>query len=210
MDSSMHSSFHMGYYEWVELAFFWVLSLVVVVLAMVCLQQAWPKKPTPSTPKVASNGWHGIPEVRLIVLALPLELLWEIAQFPLYTVWHQNDWGYILYGLAHCTLGDLLILLILYELIALIQRDRYWYRHSVLPSGALFIIAGIVYTIYSEISNVRIKGTWGYTELMPIVPLIEIGGTPFLQWLLIPPFLLLLMRLFDSANNTQIYNRQDF
>ena len=28
----MHSSFHMGYYEWIELAFFWVFSLVVVLL----------------------------------------------------------------------------------------------------------------------------------------------------------------------------------
>ena len=43
--------------------------------------------------------------------------------------------------------------------------------------------------------NVRIKGTWGYTELMPIVPGVEIGGTPFMQWLLIPPILLWLMRL---------------
>jgi hypothetical protein len=199
----------MGYYEWIELALFWALSLVAFVLVVVLLQRTWPKKLTSSLPEVVSGGWHGIPEIKLIVLALPLELLWEIAQFPLYTVWHQNDWGYILYGLAHCTLGDLLILLILYELIALIQWDRYWYRHSVLPGGALFIIAGIGYTIYSEISNVRIKGTWGYTELMPIVPLIGVGGTPFLQWLLIPPVLLWLMRLFDSAHVTQIYNKQE-
>jgi hypothetical protein len=190
----------MGYYEWTELVFFWALSLVVVVLVVALLQRARPKQPTPSIPGVVSSCWHRIPEIKLIALALPLELLWEIAQFPLYTVWHQNDWGYILYGLAHCTLGDLLILLILYELIALIQWDRYWYRHSVLPGGALFIIAGIGYTIYSEITNVRLKGTWGYTELMPIVPLIEIGGMPFLQWLLIPPVLLLLMRLLPSGN----------
>lgn len=51
------------------------------------------------------------------------------------------------------------------------------------------------YTTFSEITNVRVKGTWGYTELMPIVPIVEIGGTPFLQWLLIPPILLALMRL---------------
>ncbi len=27
--------------------------------------------------------------------------------------------------------------------------------------------------LYSEIMNVRIKGTWGYTELMPIVPIVD-------------------------------------
>ena len=47
------------------------------------------------------------------------------------------------------------------------------------------------------IVNVRIEKTWGYTELMPIVPVIEIGGMPFLQWVLIPPVLLGLMRLMD-------------
>jgi len=36
------------------------------------------------------------------------------------------------------------------------------YRHSILSSSALFIITGIGYTIYSEISNVRIKGNGTY------------------------------------------------
>jgi len=129
------------------------------------------------------------------MLGLPLSLLWEIAQFPLYTVWHQNDWGYILYGLAHCTLGDLLILLSIYELVALLNRNRYWVERNVLFNGIIFTLGGVGYTIYSEITNVRIKGTWGYTDLMPIVPIVEIGGMPFLQWLLIPPILLGLMRL---------------
>ena len=29
------------------------------------------------------------------MLKLPRELPWETAQFPLYDVWYQNDWGYI-------------------------------------------------------------------------------------------------------------------
>ena len=130
------------------------------------------------------------------MLALPLELLWEIAQFPLYDVWHQNEWSYILYGLAHCTLGDLLILLVIYEVIALLFQDRYWYRAPrIACKGLLFTLLGTAYTIYSEHVNVRIKGTWGYTELMPLIPGMEIGGMPFLQWLLIPPVLIWLMRL---------------
>jgi hypothetical protein len=35
---------------------------------------------------------------------------------------------------------------------------------------------------------------------MPVVPLPGIGGTPFLQWLLIPPVLLRLMRLVACSN----------
>ena len=45
-------------------------------------------------------------------------------------------------------------------------------------------------------TNVNIKGNWDYTELMPIIPVIGIGGMLFIQWVLIPPVLLWLMRMF--------------
>mgnify|MGYP001171409561 CR=1 FL=1 len=72
---------------------------------------------------------------------------------------------------------------------------RDWYLRHPVSGGALFTLLGLGYTIYSEYYNVRIQSTWGYTEHMPIVPGIEIGGTPFLQWLLIPFVLVSLMRL---------------
>jgi hypothetical protein len=175
----------MGHLAWAELGLFVLLSLLVALAALLALRR----------PRPAPGSWLDLPEMRLITLALPLHLLWEVAQFPLYTIWHQNDWSYILYGLAHCTLGDLLIVLLLYELVALLRQDRRWYLRSVVGSGALFTAGGVAYTVFSEIFNVRIKGTWGYTELMPMVAVANIGGTPFLQWLLIPPILLWLMRL---------------
>ncbi|NIR59495.1 MAG: hypothetical protein GWO02_08210, partial [Gammaproteobacteria bacterium] len=141
------------------------------------------------------RGAARVPELVLLTLGLPLELLWEIAQFPLYTVWHQNDWGYVLYGLAHCTLGDLLILLVCFEIVAAIRGSRRWiHARGIFPSGLLLTALGLGYTIYSEITHVWIEATWGYTEHMPIVPVLGIGGTPFLQWVLIPPVLLWLMR----------------
>jgi hypothetical protein len=134
------------------------------------------------------------------MLALPLQLLWEIAQFPLYTVWHEGDWGYILYGLIHCTLGDLLILLCVFWLLSLLNQSRHWIFSPSLSDVVLFTAFGLCYTIYSEIVNTRINNTWGYADLMPMVPFIEIGGMPFLQWLLIPPVLIWLMRLINKKN----------
>ncbi len=191
MHDIMNPPWPMGQWEWLELTLFWVAAIVVIAMLAVLLARRRPRRQPLVT---LARGWRSWPEVRLIMLALPLELLWEIAQFPLYDVWHQKDWGYILYGLAHCTLGDLLILLVLYELVALLNRNRHWYANNVVASGLLFTLLGAGYTVYSEIMNVRIKGTWGYTELMPIVPVIDIGGMPFLQWLLVPPVLLWLMR----------------
>lgn len=197
MDMPIHTPWSMGHLEWVELGLFVLLTIVILVL-LVRLRQRRHVEPSvvllPPPPK-KSWHWRAIPEIQLLVLALPLELLWEVAQFPLYTVWHEGDWNYILYGLAHCTLGDLIILLVIYWIVALLNRDRNWHINTVLPNGFLFTVLGVVYTVYSEIMNVRIKGTWDYTVLMPVVPVIEIGAMPLMQWILIPPVLLWLMRL---------------
>ncbi len=145
------------------------------------------------------TAWRDRPEIRLVMWALPLEAVWEIAQLPLYTLWHKNEWGYILYNFAHCTLGDLLILLVSFELMAWLTRDRYWFKKHVLFHGVLFTLAGAGYTIYSEIRNVYFTGAWAYTERMPIVPVIGVGLAPLLQWLLLPPLLLYLLRRVSTA-----------
>jgi hypothetical protein len=131
------------------------------------------------------QSWKKTPELLLLTLALPLQ-----------------DWSYILYGLIHCTLGDLLILLSVFWLISLLNRSRRWIFSPTLINIVLFTALGLGYTVFSEIINTRIKGTWGYTELMPIVPVIEIGGMPFLQWLLIPPVLIWLMQIMRPSQNT--------
>ena len=206
MDTPMHPPWFMGHQEWLELAFFGLLAVITLVLLTQC-QLRRPATSASAIPTLPQRKWFSIPELQLLMFGLPLELLWEVAQFPLYSVWHEGDWSYILYGLAHCTLGDLLILLVTYWVVALLNRSRYWYRSNILVNGFLFIFLGLGYTIYSEIVNVGIKGTWDYTELMPIIPVIEIGGMPFMQWVLVPPVLLWLMRMF--VPNTVMLSKQE-
>lgn len=190
----MDTPWNMMNRDWIELGLFWAIVPFVILLAFLSLSK---RERRPRPVQRYRRFIYSIPEARLLVLALPLELLWEIAQYPLYDVWHQNDWGYILYGLAHCTFGDLLILLSCYVITSVIDWNRFWFRDNVFLYGLIFTTLGVLYSIYSEIQNVRVKGTWGYTELMPLIPGIEIGGMPFLQWVLIPPVLLWLMIQFD-------------
>jgi len=42
------------------------------------------------------NIWRRLPETRLLALGFPLHLVWEGAQLPLYILWREAEWGYIL------------------------------------------------------------------------------------------------------------------
>ena len=199
----MQPYMHFTWLELLEIGLFVLLILLVLIffirfIVFISIKNTNDKKNTASW---EIQSWKEMPEFLLLVLSVPLQLLWEIAQFPLYTVWHEGDWSFILYGLVHCTLGDLLILLSVFWLVSLLNRSRHWIFSPSLPNIVLFTVLGLTYTIFSEILNTRIKETWGYTELMPIVPVIEIGGMPFLQWLLIPPILIWLMQLVRPAQN---------
>jgi hypothetical protein len=59
--------------------------------------------------------WYADPATRAFIALryLPwlaaLSLAWEIAQLPLYTLWHEAEPAYIAFAVAHCTIGDVLI-----------------------------------------------------------------------------------------------------
>lgn len=204
MNPPLHSYTHFNWFELLEIGLF-VLLVLFIAIFLVRYFILTPTLTTGMKEKITQGKtqyWKEIPEFLLLTLSLPLHLLWEIAQFPLYTVWHEGDWSYILYGLAHCALGDLLILLNVFWLVSLLNRSRYWvFSPSLMSNIVLFTLLGLTYTIFSEIINTRVNSTWGYTELMPIVPVIEIGAMPFLQWLLISPILIWMMQLMKPTQN---------
>lgn len=83
----------------------------------------------------------------------------------------------------------------------ILHRSRTWIFSPSLINIVLFKSLGLAYTIFSEIINTGIKGTWEYTELMPIVLIVGIGGMPFLQWLLIPPIIIWLMKMVRANSS---------
>ena len=47
------------------------------------------------------------------------------------------------------------------------------------------VALGWVYTAISEHVN-TVRGAWRYSDLMPIVPGVNVGLSPLLQWLVVP------------------------
>ncbi|MBL8381210.1 MAG: hypothetical protein JNM79_25305 [Burkholderiales bacterium] len=54
------------------------------------------------------------------------------------------------------------------------------------PVAGITIVAGIAYTVFSEWLITSVRGSWTYTDATPVLPLLGVGLTPVLQWLIVP------------------------
>lgn len=116
--------------------------------------------------------------------ALVLNLAWEVAQLPLYTLFSSGTSPEIMFAVAHCTLGDVLIAVACFAIAAIAARRPDWPVTKPVFGGAVAILAGLGYTAGSEWWNVYQSGNWSYAPAMPL--LFGLGLTPLLQWVVIP------------------------
>lgn len=123
---------------------------------------------------------------RYFCFVAPANLVWEFAQLPLYTIWRDGSAGEIVFAAIHCTGGDLLIAgACLFGSLVVVGHAR-WPETNFLRVAGLTVVTGLGYTIFSEWLNTEIRGAWTYTELMPVLPVIGAGLSPFLQWIVVP------------------------
>ena len=61
----------------------------------------------------------------------------------------------------------------------------------------LLVAVGVAYTGISEWTNTVLRPAWAYSQLMPKLRLggVELGLSPLLQWLVVPPLALYLARM---------------
>lgn len=105
------------------------------------------------------------------------DFIWELAQKPLYIVgtFPQFPWGWI-----RATTWDTGYILILYFVLAFIHQDFYWLRRKNVWDLGLIAIAGFVTSTIVE-HQALAMGKWFYASTMPIVPILRVGLTPFIQ-----------------------------
>ncbi|MDI1287990.1 MAG: hypothetical protein PSV46_26665 [Reyranella sp.] len=113
-------------------------------------------------------------------------LVWEAAQLPLYAIWKTGTARDLAIAVLHCTAGDFAISASALVAALALGGEKTWPRHrfGAVAGGALAF--GIAYTIYSERMNVLVLHNWTYSGLMPVLPGLEVGLSPLLQWLFIP------------------------
>lgn len=114
-----------------------------------------------------------------------LNLLWEIVQLPLYTLWQNGTTSQISIAILHCTAGDMIIASTTLVLALVLLNQHGWPTRASPSLKMAVALAGLAYTIFSERMNLA-NGGWAYSELMPVVPWLDVGLSPVLQWLFVP------------------------
>jgi hypothetical protein len=122
-------------------------------------------------------------------------LFWEFAQLPLYTIWKMGSRSEIVFAAVHCTGGDLLIATASLVLVLPLSGAGWPIRRRTYRRVAALTVAfGVAYAVFSEWLNVVVRKSWAYSELMPIVPIVDAGLSPLLQWIVLPLAALLVGR----------------
>lgn len=142
-------------------------------------------------------GWHRDSEAwRFIAGYLAwlagLNLVWEIAQLPLYTLWFEAPPAEIAFAVVHCTLGDVLIGAAALLIALVVGRAQAFAHWNWVAIALVAIPIGLLYTALSEWVNTTIRMSWRYSSLMPVVDVanVAIGLSPLAQWLILPPLAL--------------------
>ena len=130
------------------------------------------------------------PGFNFFIFGVLLNFPWEFLQVPLFEgMADAPHWD----GILTCTraaLGDGLIVMIAFWTTARIWRDHFWFMRSTVWQMSAYVLVGLMITLILEhLAQRSTHPAWGwrYSELMPVIPGLRIGLTPFLQWVLIPP-----------------------
>jgi hypothetical protein len=123
---------------------------------------------------------------RYIAFVAAANLVWEFAHMPLYTLWETGSAGEIIFAAVHCTGGDILIALSAVMLSLFLFGNGAWPAERRVPVVAGAVAFGLAYTIFSEWLNIEIREAWAYRDLMPVIPILDAGLSPVLQWMIVP------------------------
>jgi hypothetical protein len=119
----------------------------------------------------------------MTVISFILNEAWELLQMPLY-----EQPIYKIGHIAFCTLGalaDTIMVLLLYILFAFIHKNAFWIEQKNWVKIFIVMLTGAVGAVFSEMGHLLI-GSWSYDQSMLIIPFVNVGLSPVLQFLLLP------------------------
>lgn len=122
--------------------------------------------------------------LKLLVFVFLVNFLWEISQMFLYRDHTTNFWDFISVHIK-ASLGDVIIFFIIYLLGALIFQNKKWFLEKNIYKYFIASFLGFALAILIE-RYALITNRWAYNDLMPIIPILNVGLSPILQMIFLP------------------------
>lgn len=119
----------------------------------------------------------------IALISFTINELWELVQMPFYNQAIYNTWHILFCTLA--AMADMIMTLLLFLGFALIYKNPYWIRQSNLIKIFAVMLTGAAGAVLSEKRHLLL-GTWSYDQSMTIVPFVNVGLAPLLQFFLLP------------------------
>ena len=135
----------------------------------------------------------------LYIVAVAVNYLWELAQSPLYVGMERLSvvWWHCLLA----SLGDGLLVLLIYGAGFVTLGRAYWFLRPGVKEYLLMLGAGLLLGIGVEWAALHFnRPPWAYTSRMPVLPALEVGITPVVQMLILPPAIFRLAGRWNSVN----------
>ena len=128
------------------------------------------------------------PEFNVAAFALLLNFAWEILQAPLFVGMAEMPHAQVTKACLQATVGDAVIMLLAYGVVAVVVRSRSWILASKGWQLSLFVAIGV--SITAGIEWLATRGywmaSWNYLPTMPLVPGTDIGLVPLASQLARP------------------------
>ena len=134
----------------------------------------------------------------LFVVSVTVNFLWELVQAPLFA--GMESVGAIGWHCFVASLGDGIILWIIYGLGWVAFGHWRWTFQPDSRRMAFMVSVSLVIAILIEWSALHWLRRWAYTEQMPRIPVLDVGLTPILQMLILPPLIFLLTQKLSALH----------
>lgn len=116
-------------------------------------------------------------------------LIWENLHAPLYGPYTDfiNFFPRLLYATST---GDMIFMLIIFLTIGIVHKNFWWILDKEAfkrpATWITAIVIGILISVSFELWAVYVDFRWAYKEIMPMIPIVQVGLTPVLQMIIIP------------------------
>ncbi|MFL5386430.1 MAG: hypothetical protein ACJ8GN_28255 [Longimicrobiaceae bacterium] len=141
-------------------------------------------------PRHSRSAWQ--PWAAVGSFAVLLNFPWEMLQAPFFTALATAPHWAATLECARMAAADAVVVVACYGAASLASRSRWWLLRPSLPPLAVFVGAGLAFTICTEMLSVWRWKRWSYTPSMPVLG--GVGVVPLVQWTVLPPLTLWLAR----------------